>query len=100
MQEQGLYFKEIPTEDNEGRTAPSPAISLPFAKNNIQTEWKHQVVTWTRGESDGKGARFFSVLEEGDRLAIWVRAQVQTPRLPFNFACTYLVYSFLDGRTS
>ena len=88
MQENGLYFKEIPTEGNKGRTDPSSAISLPFAKNNIHIEWKHQAVEWTRRVSDDKGARFLSVLEEGDRLAIWVRTKVQATSLPFNFART------------
>jgi hypothetical protein len=52
---------------------------LPFAENNIQLEWKHQAVTWTRRDSDGKGSRLLSVVEEGDRLAVWVRTQVRAP---------------------
>lgn len=76
FQEQGLYFKDIPQERNEsGGTGPS-VISVPVARNTIQWDWQHHTVTWTRNGNNGGNGGFLPLLEEGDRLAIWARAQV------------------------
>ncbi|KAJ5726960.1 hypothetical protein N7493_005987 [Penicillium malachiteum] len=84
LQDQGFYFKDLPRKGSEG-SIEAANISLSFAQNSTQKRWKHHSVLWSRADSNGdsEGARFLSVLEEGDRLAIWVRAKVQTPVSPF-----------------
>lgn len=76
FQEQGLYFKDIPQGRNEGAGTVPSLISVPVAWNTIQRDWQHQAVTWTRNNNDGDDGGFLPLLEEGDRLAFWARAQV------------------------
>lgn len=79
IQELGFYFADIPGEQTEqGNTVLSPVISLPVAKNAVNwRDWQHHMVTWTLGDRDGEGSQFLSLLGEGDRLAVWARAQVR-----------------------
>lgn len=70
LQDRGLYFKDIHRENQA-----TPGITKPVTKNKINRSWKQQVITW-RLEDGGEEASFLSILEEGDRLVIWARAQV------------------------
>jgi hypothetical protein len=76
FQAQGLYFKDIPNERNEGTGTNPPVRSVQIARNTIQWGWQHHTVTWTRNGNNGNNCDFLPLLEEGDRLAIWARAQV------------------------
>ncbi|KAI2900175.1 hypothetical protein CBS11852_2969 [Aspergillus niger] len=69
LQDRGLYFKDIHRENQA-----TPGITKPVTKNKINRSWKQQVITW-RLEDGGEEASFLSILEEGDRLVIWARAQ-------------------------
>lgn len=78
IQELGFYFAYIPGEQTEqGNTVLSSVFSLPMAKHTANRDWQHHSVTWTLGDRNGEGNQFLSLLEEGDRLAIWARAQVR-----------------------
>ncbi|EHA19678.1 hypothetical protein ASPNIDRAFT_52980 [Aspergillus niger ATCC 1015] len=69
FQDRGLYFKDIPRENQA-----TLGITKPVTKNKIHRSWRQQVITW-RLEDGGEEADFLSLLEEGDRLVIWARAQ-------------------------
>lgn len=77
IQELGFHFADIPFDQNDPENIdPSPATSLFLASNASNLDWEHHMITWTLGNKDGEGCQFLSLLEEGDRLVIWARAQV------------------------
>ncbi|RAH69920.1 uncharacterized protein BO66DRAFT_438624 [Aspergillus aculeatinus CBS 121060] len=71
MQEKGLYLKDIPKE----LTKSSSEVSMTIIKNTIQFQWQHRGLTWKRGCDDEAAERLLDLLDEGDRLVIWARAQ-------------------------
>lgn len=79
IQELGFYFADIPRENSEpGNIVLPPATSLFLISNTVNPEWEHHLVTWTLGQESGAGSQFLSLLEEGDRVAVWARAQVRS----------------------
>lgn len=77
IQEIGYYFEEIPNEGgNRQSTSSGTVTSLPFIKNRVDWQWQHHSVSWGQHNDMGNGSYILSLLEEGDRLAIWARAQV------------------------
>ncbi|RAH48713.1 CHAT domain-containing protein [Aspergillus brunneoviolaceus CBS 621.78] len=73
IQEQGLYFKNLPM----GHAQSSGDISTTLVKNNLQSQWQQQVATWKRGgnEDEKSAEHFLDLIEEGDRLVIWARVR-------------------------
>lgn len=71
LQEQGWYFEDIPvlntTNTNTG------CISRKILNNPVSSLWSSKKSTWSRAEPHSD---FISLLQEGDRLIIWARAQV------------------------
>lgn len=77
IQELGFYFADIPRGKAEpGNIVLPPVTSLFLTSNTVNPEWEHHLVTWTLGQESGEGTQFLSLLEEGDRVAVWARAQV------------------------
>ena len=76
FQQKGSYLKDMPlnTSGSGGRGSSTRSISV--ARNGIQWGWQHHTITWSRNVNNGKNDDFLSLLEEGDRLVIWARAQV------------------------
>lgn len=70
LQEQGLYFKEIPS----GIAASSSRISMELFRTSMSRSWIEQVLIYQKDGSE-RGESFASLLEEGDRLVIWARTR-------------------------
>ncbi|RAH48749.1 CHAT domain-containing protein [Aspergillus brunneoviolaceus CBS 621.78] len=70
LQEQGLYFKEIPS----GIAASSSRISMELFRTSMSRSWIEQVLIYQKDGSE-RGESFASLLEEGDRLVIWARTK-------------------------
>ncbi|OJJ96662.1 hypothetical protein ASPACDRAFT_46833 [Aspergillus aculeatus ATCC 16872] len=73
IQEQGLYFKNLPM----GHAQSSGEISTTLVKNTLQSQWQQQVVTWKRGgdEHEKSAEHLLNLIEEGNRLVIWARVR-------------------------
>ncbi|KAJ6041303.1 uncharacterized protein N7446_010807 [Penicillium canescens] len=71
IQDQGLYFKDIPSRTTQS----SSQVSMTIIANAIRRHWQHHALTWRRGSDDETADHFLDLLEEGDRLCIWARAQ-------------------------
>lgn len=78
IQDQGLYFKDIPSH----LTPSDSEVSMTIICNAIRPLWQHHTLTWKLGGDDETVKDFLDLLEEGDRLAIWARAKVFMPLEP------------------
>ncbi|GKZ93214.1 hypothetical protein AnigIFM59636_006280 [Aspergillus niger] len=73
LQEQGLYFKEIPSKI----AASSSGISISLSDTSMRRSWVEMVHIYGK-DDNAKGGSFLPILEEGDRLVIWARTK--TPK--------------------
>ncbi|KAL2009603.1 hypothetical protein VTN00DRAFT_5410 [Thermoascus crustaceus] len=63
----GWSFVEIP--GTGGRT------SIVLARNPVSRSWQTHEMVWDRNDNEEK-RQFVSLLQEGDRVVVWARAQV------------------------
>ncbi|RDH36157.1 CHAT domain-domain-containing protein [Aspergillus welwitschiae] len=70
LQEQGLYFKEIPSKI----AASSSGISISLSDTSMRRSWVEMVHIYGK-DDNAKGGSFLPILEEGDRLVIWARTK-------------------------
>lgn len=74
IQESGFYFADLPGGKSEN--ADLDLTSLFLTSNTSASDWENHFITWSRDKKDGDGHEFLSLLEEGDRIVVWARAQV------------------------
>ncbi|PLB40262.1 uncharacterized protein BDW47DRAFT_116046 [Aspergillus candidus] len=77
IQEAGWYFENIPVASggSENRDDGSAEISCTVVTNEASEEKQEHMVIWYRDTDDPNGRRVMPVLQEGDIIVLWARAQ-------------------------
>ncbi|KAJ5096690.1 hypothetical protein N7456_007411 [Penicillium angulare] len=74
LQAQGLFFRTLPTNDEPGPGLHQ--VTQPLVRNRINRAWQSHTIIWRVGNLSEDGEGLLDLVQSGDRLAVWARAEV------------------------